>query len=187
MKTLILSIALFISVSSFSQTFDGVAISGDLPTAIANFKAKGYTYTGTEDGVAILKGKAAKTYNVEVYIYTTPKSKKVCKIVAFLDEQKNWYTIKGEYERFAQIITDKYGAADSKYNSFSTPYEEGDGYEMTAVAVEKCTYASYWFNRSNTSIAVEISKYKQVKLAYENDEAMKLRKTELSTLESSSF
>ena len=187
MKTLIFSIALFISVSSFSQSFDGVAISGDLPTAIANFKAKGYTYTRTEDGVAILKGKVAKTYNVEVFIYTTPKSKKVCKLVAFLDEQNNWYSIKGEYERFVQIITDKYGNPDSKYNSFSSPYEEGDGYEMTAVAIEKCSYASYWFDRSNTSIAVEISKYKQVKLAYENDANMKIRKSELSTLESSSF
>jgi hypothetical protein len=187
MKTLILSIAIFLSVSSFSQSFDGIPISGDLPTMIAKLKAKGYVYVNTEDGVASLKGKIASIYNVEVLVFTTPKSKKVCKVVAYLDKNINWYSIKAEYEKFVDILTEKYGEPDVHYEFFSSPYEAGDGYEMTALAVEKCTYTTYWLNKNNTSIVVEISKYKQVKLGYENDEIMKIRKSEFASLESNSF
>ena len=184
-----LSIAIVLS-SIFNlnaQTFDGIPISGDLPTMIAKLKAKGYIYENTDDGVASLKGKIASVYNVELLIFTTPKTKKVCKVVAYLDKNINWYSIKSEYEKFVGIITEKYGTPDTKYDFFSSPYEAGDGYEMTALAVEKCTFASYWFKKNNTSIVVEISKYKQVKLGYENDEMMEIRKSELSALESSSF
>lgn len=187
MKNLILAIGIFFSFGAQSQTFDGIPISGDLTTIISKFKAKGYTHKTTEDGVPIMKGKLASIYNVEVFIFTTPKTKKVSKIVAYLDEQQNWYTIKGEYEKLLNILINKYGTPDSKYDFFSSPYFEGDGFEMTAVASEKCSYAAYWFAKENTNIAIEISKYKQVKLAYENEANMKIATKEIESMTNSSF
>lgn len=187
MKNLILAIGILFSFSAQSQTFDGVLIDGDMPSTLAKFKAKGYVHQKTEDGVAILKGKVASLYDVELFVFATPKSKKVCKVVAYLSEHKSWYSIKSEYEKFLGMLTDKYGVPDSKYDFFTSPYFEGDGFEMTALSAEKCTYAAYWFGKSNTTISVEISSYKQVKLVYENESNMAIRKREIESLSSNSL
>jgi hypothetical protein len=189
MKKVIVLIAIVLSSITLSaQSFDGVEISGDLVTAIAKFKAKGYTLVKNEDGIASMKGMLAKTYNIELYIYTTPKSKKVTKVVAYLDEENTWSNLKYEYEKFVGIISDKYGKPDNTYATFTSPYFEGDGYEMTAVGIEKCLYASYWLGQSNnTNIGVEISKFKQVKIVYENAANMRLRKNEQDQIENNAF
>jgi hypothetical protein len=44
MKQFITIAILFISINVFGQQFDGVNISGDLPTAIAKYKGRGYTF-----------------------------------------------------------------------------------------------------------------------------------------------
>jgi hypothetical protein len=65
--------------------------------------------------------------------------------------------------------------AKDNYAFFKSPYEEGDGYEMTAVAVEKCFWLSAWEANAtypNQTIAVRITKSKRVSLVYENDAMM---------------
>jgi hypothetical protein len=189
MKKVILVITIILaSTNLFSQSFDGISISGDLPTIVSKFKTKGYQFDKyTENGSAIMKGKIAGIYNVELYIFVTPKTKKVCKVVGYLDKEQTWYNLKNEYEKFVQILTEKYGPADNTYNTFTSPYYEGDGYEMTAIGLEKCIYASIWLHKSNLNLALEISKYKQVKFTYENDENMKIMTSEIAEMQNKSF
>jgi hypothetical protein len=186
MKKLILILSMFISFSVNSQSFDGVPISGDLPTAIARYKAKGYTFEKFIDNGAIIKGKIAQT-PIELFVFVTPKTKRVYKVVAYLDEEISWVSIKSSYNRFHEIITNKYGIPDGNYEDFTTPYYEGDGYEMSAVGLEKVNYSAYWLNKLGLNVGIEISKFKQVKISYENVELIKIKKIEQSQIESNSF
>lgn len=186
MKQLITIAILFISINVFGQQFDGVNISGDLPTAIARYKSKGYTFDKLIDNGAILKGKIAQT-PIELFIFVTPKTKIVYKIVAYLDEDISWVSLKSTYNRFLDIITNKYGSADGSSEEFITPYYEGDGYELSAVGIEKVNYNAFWINKVGLNVGIEISKFKQVRISYENAEIIKIKRIEQSQIESNSF
>jgi hypothetical protein len=186
MKKFLTAIALFFVFSANAQVFDGVSVSGDLPTAIAKFKEKGYVFKKYVENGAILNGKVGYR-DIELYIFVTPKSKKIFKFNIYFEEQSTWSNLKYDYDKYYEIFKEKYGAPDSEYSFFSSPYEAGDGYEMTAVQLEKATFAAYWLKRSNITVAVTISKWKQVQLTYENDTNTDLKKKELTMIENNSF
>lgn len=186
MKKFFTIIALAVSIVANAQVFDGVPVSGDLPTAISKFKEKGYTFKKYVENGAILNGKVGFR-DIELYIFTTPKSKKIFKFTIYFEEQSTWSNLKSDYDKYYDIFKEKYGAPDSEYSFFTSPYEAGDGYEMTAVQLEKATFAAYWLKRNNTTLAVTISKWKQVQLTYENDTNTDLKKKEMSTIETNSF
>jgi len=186
MKHLIIALAILFSTFTFGQTFDGVPISGDLPTAISKFKSKGYTvYKTYEQGVS-LKGRVASR-NVELYIFVTPKTRKVFKMVVYLAEETSWYSLRQTYIEMVTSLKNKYGQPDEEEAKFITPYYLGDGYELQAVSQEKIDYHAYWFRKDNLTIGVEISKYKQVKLTYENNIMMDLKDKEQAEIENNSF
>ena len=186
MKISITIVLFFLSLASYSQKFDGVSISGDLPTAISSYRAKGYTLVKLIDRGAIMRG-AINSKDIELYLFTTPKSKKVFKAVVYFDKQTNWYTIKAEYERYFDVLEGIYGQADSQYDFFTKPYFEGDGYEMSALGLEKVTFAAYWLNKANTTVSIEISKFSQVSITYENDLLMAQSKKESESINLNSF
>jgi hypothetical protein len=186
MKHLILVISLIISVSAFSQQFDGVNISGDLPTAINQYKAKGYNTSKVITNGVIMKGKIGNT-EIELFLITTPKSKKLYKATVYLPTKETWYSIKQNYQDYLEVLTTKYGTPHEFYEFFSKPYFEGDGYEMSALGLEKCTFSAYWFKVDNTSILIQISKYKQVMIIYENNENQKIASAERYALNNVSF
>jgi hypothetical protein len=177
MKKYIVIALLMFSAVSFGQSFDGVPISGNIDVAVSKFKAKGYKVSQNAESAVIMKGMVAGE-EVQIFVLYTPKTKVVFKLTAYFDEKNTWYSLKSHYEKYVQIMTEKYGEPNSSYTSFSNPYYEGDGYEMSAVQLEKCNYAAYWMNKDNLTLGVEISKYKQVKLIYENDINVELYKKE---------
>ena len=66
-------------------------------------------------------------------------------------------------------------------------YYVGDGFEMQAVEKEKCRFMSFWSNIGGASYSVEITKYKQVKITYENDELFRLKDKETLDIKSKIF
>lgn len=186
MKSFITLVFAFISFNISAQQFDGVSISGNMTTAIAKFKAKGFILNKIDGDVAIMKGKVSN-YPIELLILVTPKTKQVYKMVVFLDKDISWKSLKSNYFKFKEIFTDKYGSFDDDYEYFVDPYYEGDGYELQAVRLEKCTYSTYWFDKMGMNVAVEISKYEQVRLAYENAILVKVKQRETAEIEANSF
>lgn len=170
---------------SNAQVFDGVEITGQMSVAIEKFKAKGYRLIETYPTGAKMLGKVG-IYDIELFLTKTPKTGKLAKIGIYFDEEITWYNLLGEYKRVRGIIVDKYGSPTSEYSTFLSPYEAGDGYEMTAVKVEKCIYASYWILET-MNIGVEIKKYGQVMLTYENSANMELLKAERAEKERNTF
>lgn len=168
MKNLLFTIILMsIGFTSNSQSFNGVAISGDIKVAVDSFKKKGFKYVDTSENVVIMKGEITGK-KFELYIISTPKTKQVFKVSGYFEESDNWYALEADYNSIVNILTEKYGKPDNKYASFYKPYYKGDGYELQGLGLGKVSYSAYWFGKDNMNIAVSISKFKAVHLGYEN-------------------
>jgi hypothetical protein len=168
MKKLILAIVLFATTTvTYSQTFNGVSISGQTQSVVDSFKARGFSEYKKVDNTVIMNGKLMGK-KFDLFIMSTPKSNQVCKVYGYFDEIDSWGSIKADYKSIYEILFQKYGKPDTKYESFLKPYYEGDGYEMQAVANDKTNYVSFWFGKDNTNVSVSISKFKSVLISYEN-------------------
>jgi hypothetical protein len=79
-------------------------------------------------------------------------------------------TAKSNYETMKEILTKRYGTPSDSFEFFSDPYEEGDGYEATAIAVGKGTFSTYWEKNDNGILALEIDEDVDVGVGYETKE-----------------
>jgi hypothetical protein len=184
MKSLFIALMLTISLFANSQEYNGILIDGDLSTFISKMKAKNYTLRKYVENGAIMDGKVGFN-EVEVFIFTTPKTKKVFRLSIYFPKKTTWYSLKSSYNDLLSILTNKYGEPTSQLESFSNPYYEGDGYEMSAVSLEKVNYLAYWRENNNLSLSIEISKYNQVNIVYDNVFNTNLRDKEIKNINSS--
>lgn len=178
------------TISSFGKEipeFLGIEVDGKRDEVIEKFKAKGFIVKGdiNKGNVVSMKGSVGNL-NFDLNIVSTPKSKVVRKFAVYLPEQSSWNILLDEYTRYKMTLTDKYGNPEKSFDFFSSPYKLGDGYEMTAVAAEKAHYSSYWTLKGYT-LSIEISQWKQVRIAYENDNNSKLAEREQKDIDSNIF
>lgn len=145
-------------------TFNGIKICGSSTSFQTQMENKGYVLSKTKDGILVFNGDFIGKSTEQILVILTPKTKQVWKVVVYFNEKTSWYSLKGEFNELKDQITQKYGNPSNNYSFFSSPYDEGDGYEITGVKVEKCHFSAFWDN----GISVEISKYCQVKLIYED-------------------
>jgi len=185
-KVTLILLAVFAFLFSQSQHFDGVFIGGKFNDVVNKFKAKGYVLDKYNEFGAIMGGKVANS-DIELYIFKTPKSELAYKAVVYLPKQTSWHSIKRIYNDYLQLLVGKYGEYDNSVAIFKSPYNEGDGYETTAVSSDKCLYVAYWENKNNSNVIIEISKYMQVKIAYENVSNLKIRDREQEEIERNVF
>lgn len=169
-KVLLLIVMAFMPILSYSQeddlflseegkhlSFRDVAIDGSLKAFISQIKTKGFSplYVSEDNSGAILDGKFIGK-EVDLVIVTTPKTKTVWKVAVDFEDQISWYSLKSDYLDLKSSLTIKYGVPKS-YEYFRSPYEEGDGYEMTAIYAEKCVYVSYFDVVENGRVIGSIS------------------------------
>lgn len=171
MKIQKLSLVLFFSFASlflYSQDhmmFKGISLKGTVNAFAQELVKKGCKILESKGNTITLKGEFVNK-NCEIIILGSNKTNMVWKAVAFLPEQTSWYSLKGEYNDLKKQFQQKYGEGES-FEFFSKPYYEGDGYEIQALSLEKCTYVTY-FQTEKGIIVVEISKYSQVRICYED-------------------
>lgn len=171
-----------LSIVTYSQSVFGVEVSGYKTDVVNKFKSKGFKIVITPSlTVTTLRG-VVDGNKYDVLVCSTPITKKVWKIAVYLPEQTNWYDLKSSYEKFYELFVNKYGEPRSSYSSFASPYVEGDGYEMTAVAVDKCNYSAFW-----ESVYISISKFKQLEINYENPTNAELMTSEREKLNNKNF
>lgn len=172
MKKLFTILFSLVSVFSYSQSFNGVNISGSVESTIQQLKAKGYKYVKMLDDVGYqLEGTLANE-QVELYVYFTPYTKQTAKFVIYFPEGSSYIGLLEDYNKYYDLLSTKYGAATKRHFGFLSPYEQGDGYELQAIKNEKGFVSSYWLNINNCSMSLSISKYAQLKITYENDQNM---------------
>jgi len=174
MKTLLISsLLLLASFTVIAQTkpapeFMGVKIDSTMDYCIKQFLGKGFTLVKKDANITSMTGKLGAD-EIELYIIASLASKKVWKTAIYFPKYTDWASLKSKFTGLKDIMDNKYGTPKNDYHFFASPYEEGDGYEMTAVAVEKCDYFVAWQSEENNyTISLDISKFKQPRVSYEN-------------------
>ena len=147
-------------------TFKGIEINGSLDDIRMQLENKGFSFISNIENGIVLEGDFAGFSNCEIIVSYSPYINLVWRIIVLLPQKSQWYDLKEEYFRCKDLFLKKYGKPQS-YEYFTSPYEEGDGYEMTAVSSENCSYASY-FDTSLGFVVVKISVDERVMFVYED-------------------
>lgn len=147
-------------------SFKGVEINGSIDEMRMQLENKGFTFITNIDNGIILSGDFAGFSNCEIIVTYSPYIDLVWRVIVLLPQKSQWYDLKAEYIHCKELYTKKYGKPQS-YEYFTSPYEEGDGYEMTAVSSENCSYASY-FETPLGFVVVRISTDERVVFVYED-------------------
>lgn len=184
MKKLSLLVAMVIfALTSNAQTLLGIPFNGDAKVFVNKLvKEKGFVLDKSNvDGsnTYILSGKILG-YQCEVIVLGTSKTNQVCKMVAYTPNATTFSDLTSTFNSIYTLLEAKYGKNDREcIDYFTTPYERGDGYEISAIKLGKyirmCMFGE---NEPNLSAYEIIEKYAQVKLVWENKENMQLLKKE---------
>lgn len=166
---------LFLQEEGKHLTFRDVPIDGSLRAFTSRIEKKGFTlvYTSADKSGAALTGKFIGK-DVTLIVVTSAKTNTVWKVAVDFEDQMSWYSLRSDYRDLKNSLTVKYGSPTS-FEYFRSPYEEGDGYEMTAIYAEKCVYVSYFDVKENDkvvgTIALSIEKHNSqgyISLRYED-------------------
>lgn len=166
-KLCTLFISLMFSVAIFAQNhleFRGIPIDGHIDDFVRKMKAIGYVEGERTSSAVLMTGDFAN-HSVSIGILTTPKSHKVYTIAISFEKQSSWSSIKSRYFDFKELYTSKYGKPSKVIERFKDPYYEGDGYEMQALKLDKCTYASI-FDLPNGKVYLGMGSDTTVSLFY---------------------
>jgi len=157
-------------VSGDHLTFKGVPIDGTLDEYVLKMKKSGFMHSGTQDGLAILKGDFASYKNCTVGVSTLKAKDLVNKIIVMLPNVDNWSALASNYFNLKEMLTEKYGQPSDfteKFDRYSEPRD--DGSKMNEVLMDRCKYFSSWQTEKGT-IELTIEKFDYanafVKLAY---------------------
>ena len=185
---LILVFLLLLSNLSFGQTIDGITLGKTEKEVISKLTSKGFKLINAVSKTQKkYKGKLSNEDDVEITIVSTPKTKLVWKLV-ITKYAYSWSSAKSTFNNYKAKLVNKYGDSTLDYHYFSTPYFEGDGYEMQALLNDKCTWSSSW---DSPVIRIEINSYKYdvatIRIHYENPEASKIDDIEKAEIDNKTF
>lgn len=154
----------------------GLPIAGSSDFFVQQLEKKGFSKLSEFESSVNLYGKFANEI-VELMVLSSPRTKTVCKVIVYFPEKSNWSDLRQDYFAKKKLYRSKYLMTDD-FEFFSSPYEDGDGYEMRAVAAEKCNFTSF-FSEPGGHIYIEICPKKCIKVAYEDNVNIKIAKEEL--------
>jgi hypothetical protein len=180
---------LLLSTLSFGQTVDGITLGKPENDVTSKLIAKGFKLVERiTPTMKKYEGKLSNGDNVDITIVSTPKTKLVWKLV-ITAYAYSWSSAKSTFENYKDKLVNKYGNSPSNnYHFFSTPYFEGDGYEMQALYKDKCTWYSSW---DSPTISIEIKSFKynvaDIRISYENEKASEINKIEKTEIDNKTF
>lgn len=100
------------------------------------------------------------------------------------------YSAKSSYNRYKEILSNKY-ILSNEYMFFSSPYSEGDGYELSALYKDKCRFKSFFKDSLDNNISLELISFKyevvNTVIQYENKIAADLNKKEKVEIANKTF
>ena len=180
----IFTLLFFIGISCFAQkaeeplNFLGRPIAGSSETFIKFLEDKGFSQTDSFESSTSFIGKFANEF-VKLKLLYSPKTKTVCKIIISFSEKDNWDELKEDYFKKKNLYKSKYLLTD-EFEFFLDPYDEGDGYEMSAVARDKCRFVCF-FKEFGGHIGLEINQKGCVQVSYEDDINIQVAKKEFES------
>ena len=171
MKKILLTICsvLFAMLAQCQEhmTFKGIPMDCNLTSFVSKLESKGYIKEVIQDNGAVLSGNFAGKDDCTILVVCTASSKLVWKIAVQFPERVSWNSLKNEYNSLKESYIEKYGTPIS-FEFFSNPYYEGDGFELQALILEKCTYSSFFYT-SQGNILLKIGTKGRVEVHYEDN------------------
>ena len=164
-KLLVFSFLFLFVIKGFSQEFMGVKPDSSRDYVVKQLVKKGLILDRVEETSTSLKG-SLNGSPITVYVLNTSKTKLCWKIGVYFEKQESWSSLKSQYENLLQNLTKKYGEPTKSYHFFISPYEEGDGYEITGVGVDKCRYVAFF---DSVNILIKITTLQEIVISYENE------------------
>ena len=176
MKKLLFLISFIITLNAMAQnehfTFRGMPIDGPCTDFSKELTKMGYI--SPTSNTAYLEGKfIGKSCNL--IILESEYTKKIYAIAINFYPVSNWDSLKNDFDEIVDMYNEKYGEPVKKIMSFSSPYNEGDGYEMLAIRKDKCCYFVNW-ETDNGEIFISISKDCYISIFYTDKKNAKLHR-----------
>lgn len=149
MKHLFLTVLLSFVVSfSFSQTnhmkFKGIPMEGTLNGFVQKLKEKGFTYIGTQNGMAVLEGEFAATKGCTIGVVRFEDRDQVNIVAVIFPEQDSWTGITQSYFGLKEMLTEKYGEPKT-VETFSDREPSSDVLKFYALLNDECHYISDFY------------------------------------------
>ena len=155
--------------------FRGIPIDGDMSSFVNQLNQLGYVGS-IENGRAMLNGIFGGK-DVTVAVYSSERTQIVYQVIVVFPNETSWYSLKSYYRELKNSLSTKYGAPYTSNEYFSSPYYEGDGYEMSAVRSGKVHYTSR-YSTPTGQITLTIFKEGAPMIAYEDKINAAKNKTE---------
>lgn len=175
-KTLIIAFILF-AIQAKSQTkkpidsFLGVKFGSSAAQVIAGLKLKGATVDQAHSNPTFLVFNNVSLGRRKASIFYVRLVDNKAYQATFLFDQEIEAKAIDYYNDLVADINDVYGTGKS-YKTFKSPYEDGDGYEITAIKTGKAEYTTYWIDEN--AISAEINTDVAIKLTYQDSNLIKL-------------
>lgn len=160
--------------SSTHLEFQGVPINGSMSSVSLGLTGKGYEVsyssetsielTGTFMDKPCAIGLSPSSYTGKMYEL----------LILFTEGGDDWNTLKATYEEVVAYYTKEYGAPIEDSRGFFSPYSEGDGNEMQAIAEDMCDYITT-FKTDKGEIVPQITSF-GVTVFYTDAENYRLHK-----------
>jgi len=181
-KTLLSILFLSMCISGFSQEhmkFKNIPIDGNVNDFSKELIKQGFTLSESLGNMIVLKGEFVGKL-CKIYVVGSKKTHLTWKVYITFDKDNSWGSLKSKYNELKEQFAAKYGIGES-FEFFSKPYFEGDGYETTALRLDKCTWSTFWKTEiGNVDISIENSQ--QIAISYQdvrNTDVMKQEKQEV--------
>ena len=129
-------------------------------------KSIGYTVIDEEGNLVLMKGKFTNR-DATLLVCSSVKTHTVWKVCVVFEEARSWSSLKSDYLEYKELFTKKYGKSSDSYEFFSSPYYEGDGYELQALRNEKCHYITIFENNVGY-VGVQMKTSERLGIDYED-------------------
>ena len=135
--------------------FKGICINGPASKVANKLIQVGYQEVDRGDGGVLLNGKFAGKDNCQILVTASPYTGQTYSIAIFTPASLNWWGVKADYDNMKIMLQKKYGKPSSRTEFFSQPYEEGDGYELTALSSGNAFFVTrYSTDKGEVSICI---------------------------------
>ena len=192
MKKIVLGLLLMIlgmSSNIKAQTFNGIEVGKHITETRTSLLSKGFTQVRVDGETEEYTGNVNGT-EITITTVNTPESKIVWKLIVEVDANTTWYSCKSSYNKYKEILGQKYVKSIS-LEFFSEPYYEGDGFEIQAIVNEKCVYSSYFKDDVGNTIQVRLIPLTTRKVGtwiiYQNKNAADICKKERKEINDNTF
>lgn len=127
--------------------FKGININGPKEEVADCLQKFGYEFVNETEDAILLYGKFAGIDDCTIFVLASEYTHQTY-CVMVVTEASTWWNIKADYDRLKEILIKKYGKPSSSIEYFNDPYDEGDGYELTALSTGNVTYATSFSSKA---------------------------------------